>query len=179
MCAFANPLEIDNHNKTEAGAILGMKFYYKVGLVWIPDFRIQLGSVRPNIHIFFTKKKTNVLFYFSIYIKAQIFFSEGKYWKRKLATVTAEYKRWRIFYKQQHETCVTTTTAHHQLAGDHFMDATNTLYQYGTKVTHLLLLLFVYEVLDGLYYRIENILEYTLQNVFFFHTIKYNIISLK
>jgi len=80
VCAFANPLEIDNHNKTEAGAIL-----------------------------------------------------EGKYWKRKLATVTAEYKRWRIFYKQQHETCVTTTTAHHQLAGDHFMDATNTLYQYGTK----------------------------------------------
>ena len=22
MCAFANPLEIDNHNKTEAGAIM-------------------------------------------------------------------------------------------------------------------------------------------------------------
>ena len=63
---------------------------------------------------------------------------EGKYWKRKLATVTAEYKRWRIFYKQQHETCVTTTAAHHQLAGDHFMDVTNTLYQYGTKVYNLL-----------------------------------------
>ena len=31
MCAFANPLEIDNHNKTEAGAImevrLGLGFY--------------------------------------------------------------------------------------------------------------------------------------------------------
>lgn len=23
VCAFGNPLEIDNHNKTEAGAILG------------------------------------------------------------------------------------------------------------------------------------------------------------
>jgi hypothetical protein len=28
--------------------------------------------------------------------------SEGKYWKRKLNTVTAEYKKWRIFYKHQH-----------------------------------------------------------------------------
>jgi hypothetical protein len=27
---------------------------------------------------------------------------EGKYWKRKLNTVTAEYKKWRIFYKHQH-----------------------------------------------------------------------------
>ena len=26
---------------------------------------------------------------------------EGKYWKRRLATVTAEYKKWRIFYKNQ------------------------------------------------------------------------------
>ncbi len=101
------------------------------------------------------------------YLKAQIFFSEGKYWKRKLATVTAEYKRWRIFYKQQHETCVTTTTAHHQLAGDHFMDATNTLYQYGTKVTHLLLILFVYDVWEGLYYRIKNILKYPTKCIFF------------
>uniref|UniRef100_A0A6P7GQV0 Carbohydrate-responsive element-binding protein-like n=1 Tax=Diabrotica virgifera virgifera TaxID=50390 RepID=A0A6P7GQV0_DIAVI len=24
---------------------------------------------------------------------------EGKYWKRKLAAVTAEYKRWRMFYR--------------------------------------------------------------------------------
>ena len=48
VCAFANPLEIDNHNKTEAGAIM-----------------------------------------------------EGKYWKRKMATILAEYKKWRIFYKNQ------------------------------------------------------------------------------
>ena len=48
MCAFTNPLEIDNHNKTEAGAIM-----------------------------------------------------EGKYWKRKMATILAEYKKWRIFYKKQ------------------------------------------------------------------------------
>jgi hypothetical protein len=26
---------------------------------------------------------------------------EGKYWKRKLATVTAEYKKWRMFYKNK------------------------------------------------------------------------------
>lgn len=26
---------------------------------------------------------------------------EGKYWKRRLATVTAEYKKWRIFFKNQ------------------------------------------------------------------------------
>ena len=25
MCAFANPLEIDNHNKTEAGAIMEVR----------------------------------------------------------------------------------------------------------------------------------------------------------
>merc|ERR1740128_315528 len=76
VCAFANPLEIDNHNKTEAGAIL-----------------------------------------------------EGKYWKRKLKTVTAEYKRWRIFYKQQHESYYSLT----RNSSDHFMDVTNTLYQHGTK----------------------------------------------
>ena len=28
VCAFANPLEIDNHNKTEAGAILGNKICF-------------------------------------------------------------------------------------------------------------------------------------------------------
>jgi len=50
VCAFANPLEIDNHNKTEAGAIM-----------------------------------------------------EGKYWKRKMATILAEYKKWRIFYKNQND----------------------------------------------------------------------------
>ena len=27
---------------------------------------------------------------------------EGKYWKRKMNTILAEYKKWRIFYKQQH-----------------------------------------------------------------------------
>lgn len=26
---------------------------------------------------------------------------EGKYWKRKLAAVTAEYKKWRMFYRNQ------------------------------------------------------------------------------
>ncbi len=46
MCAFANPLEIDNHNRTEGGTLL-----------------------------------------------------EGKYWKRKLKTVTKQYMKWRMFYK--------------------------------------------------------------------------------
>ena len=49
VCAFANPMELDNHNKTEAGAIM-----------------------------------------------------EGKYWKRKMNMILAEYKKWRIFYKNQH-----------------------------------------------------------------------------
>lgn len=49
VCAFANPMELDNHNNTEAGAIL-----------------------------------------------------EGKYWKRKMNTILAGYKKWRIFYKNQH-----------------------------------------------------------------------------
>lgn len=26
---------------------------------------------------------------------------EGKYWKRKLAAVTAEYKKWRMFYRNK------------------------------------------------------------------------------
>jgi MAX-like protein X len=26
---------------------------------------------------------------------------EGKYWKRKLAAVTAEYKKWRMFYSNK------------------------------------------------------------------------------
>lgn len=26
---------------------------------------------------------------------------EGKYWKRKLNAVTAEYKKWRLFYRNQ------------------------------------------------------------------------------
>lgn len=26
---------------------------------------------------------------------------EGKYWKRKLEAVTAEYKKWRMFYRNQ------------------------------------------------------------------------------
>jgi MAX-like protein X len=46
--AFGNPIEIDNHSKTESGAIM-----------------------------------------------------MGKYWKRKMDSVLAEYKKWRIFYKNQ------------------------------------------------------------------------------
>ena len=26
---------------------------------------------------------------------------EGKYWKRKLSTVAAEYKKWRLFYRNK------------------------------------------------------------------------------
>ena len=48
LCAFANPLEIDNHNMTEGGTLL-----------------------------------------------------EGKYWKRQMETVTTEYIRWRMFYKNR------------------------------------------------------------------------------
>ena len=48
LCKFANPLEIDNHNRVESGTLL-----------------------------------------------------EGKYWKRKLRAVMQEYKRWRMFYKNQ------------------------------------------------------------------------------
>ena len=28
---------------------------------------------------------------------------EGKYWKRKLDTVTTEYKRWRMYFKHKNE----------------------------------------------------------------------------
>lgn len=63
VCAFANPLEIDNHSKTEAGAIM-----------------------------------------------------EGKYWKRKMSTILAEYKKWRIFYKNQNYT--TPGPSQYSLGGD-------------------------------------------------------------
>ena len=58
--AFGNPIEIDNHSKTESGAIM-----------------------------------------------------MGKYWKRKMDSVLAEYKKWRIFYKNQNNgaECVTYTKA--------------------------------------------------------------------
>ena len=29
--------------------------------------------------------------------------TQGKYWKRKMATILAEYKKWRIFYKNQND----------------------------------------------------------------------------
>ena len=53
VCAFANPMDLDTHNKTEAGAIM-----------------------------------------------------EGKYWKRRLNTILAEYKKWRIFYKNQNNVAI-------------------------------------------------------------------------
>ncbi len=51
LCAFANPLEIDNHNRTEGSTLL-----------------------------------------------------EGKYWKRKMNTVTQQYMKWRLFYKNRGST---------------------------------------------------------------------------
>jgi hypothetical protein len=36
-----------------------------------------------------------------IFVSLQAVVLEGKYWKRKLATVTAEYKKWRMFYKNK------------------------------------------------------------------------------
>ena len=59
MCAFANPLEIDHHSKTEAGAIM-----------------------------------------------------EGKYWKRKMATILAEYKKWRLVSFKRPEIISTSTMMH-------------------------------------------------------------------
>lgn len=48
----------------------------------------------------------DVLFFlFVIIICTYIFYQavvlEGKYWKRKLAAVTAEYKKWRMFYRNK------------------------------------------------------------------------------
>ena len=32
--------------------------------------------------------------------KAEAVILEGKYWKRRLATVTAEYKKWRLYHRK-------------------------------------------------------------------------------
>ena len=37
----------------------------------------------------------------TIYIVFQAIVLEGKYWKRRLDTVTAEYKKWRKFFKSR------------------------------------------------------------------------------
>lgn len=36
-----------------------------------------------------------------IFLPSQAVVLEGKYWKRKLAAVTAEYKKWRMFYRNR------------------------------------------------------------------------------
>ena len=38
----------------------------------------------------------------SIFLGFQAIILEGKYWKRNIEAVAAEYKRWRVFYKNQY-----------------------------------------------------------------------------
>ncbi len=72
VCQFASPLEVDQHNKPEV---------------------VCFASLNARID-----HKVLILFVFS---RSQAVVLEGKYWKRRLATVTAEYKKWRIFFKNQ------------------------------------------------------------------------------
>jgi hypothetical protein len=45
---------------------------------------------------------TQIVSFAVIYIWSfQAVVLEGKYWKRKLAAVTAEYKKWRMFYRNR------------------------------------------------------------------------------
>ena len=37
----------------------------------------------------------------SIRVFFQAIVLEGKYWKRRMESVTAEYKKWRLFYKKK------------------------------------------------------------------------------
>lgn len=52
------------------------------------------NSLPDGNMIFKCQKTTTFGFYFF-----QAIVLEGKYWKRKLAAVTAEYKKWRMYYR--------------------------------------------------------------------------------
>ncbi|CAG0916394.1 unnamed protein product, partial [Notodromas monacha] len=56
-------------------------------------------------HMQFIKRRSVAVCQFAspldvdIHVKPEAIVLEGKYWKRKLAAVTAEYKKWRIYYR--------------------------------------------------------------------------------
>ncbi|KAG5874456.1 hypothetical protein JTB14_035181 [Gonioctena quinquepunctata] len=68
--------------------------------------KIRLNNVIWRCwHLQFKKKEQTLVCQFAspldvdIHNKPEAVVLEGKYWKRKLAAVTAEYKRWRMFYR--------------------------------------------------------------------------------
>lgn len=58
-------------------------------LIFFDETEGQTPLGRDDVGVFIT----------SLQLQAVVL--EGKYWKRKLATVTAEYKKWRMFYKNK------------------------------------------------------------------------------
>nr|XP_023013295.1 MLX-interacting protein-like [Leptinotarsa decemlineata]AKG92766.1 Mlx interactor [Leptinotarsa decemlineata] len=68
--------------------------------------KIRLNNVIWRCwHLQFIKKENTLVCQFAspldvdIHNKPEAVVLEGKYWKRKLAAVTAEYKKWRMFYR--------------------------------------------------------------------------------
>lgn len=70
--------------------------------------KIRLNNVIWRAwHMQFVKRKSPVVCQFAspldgdTHNKPEAVVLEGKYWKRRLETVCAEYKKWRLYYKQQ------------------------------------------------------------------------------
>ncbi|XP_076058400.1 MLX interacting protein mondo isoform X2 [Oratosquilla oratoria] len=68
--------------------------------------KIRLNNVIWRCwHMQFIKKKRMTVCQFALDVdmhnKPEAIVLEGKYWKRRLQAVTAEYKKWRIFYKNK------------------------------------------------------------------------------
>ncbi|KAK9681292.1 hypothetical protein QE152_g38421 [Popillia japonica] len=70
--------------------------------------KIRLNNVIWRCwHMQFIKKQNTLICQFAspldvdTHNKPEAIVMEGKYWKRKLEAVTAEYKKWRMFYKNQ------------------------------------------------------------------------------
>nr|XP_022912047.1 MLX-interacting protein-like isoform X1 [Onthophagus taurus] len=70
--------------------------------------KIRLNNVIWRCwHMQFIRKQNTLICQFAspldvdTHNKPEAIVLEGKYWKRKLAAVTAEYKKWRMFYKTQ------------------------------------------------------------------------------
>lgn len=70
--------------------------------------KIRLNNVIWRCwHMQFIKKQNTLICQFAspldvdTHNKPEAVVLEGKYWKRKLAAVTAEYKKWRMFYRNQ------------------------------------------------------------------------------
>lgn len=83
------------------GNLIKLTSYIILILYYVSWIHFHWNVVWSMSNLFCIGGKRNLTSFVHIFSISKAVVMEGKYWKRKLSTVAAEYKKWRLFYRNR------------------------------------------------------------------------------